>query len=498
MSSVVEHIDHGAHVLRYVEIDIHAVHESKHNPRRHFDEEKLKQLADNVAQIGILTPLTVRPMPTSTPTTPQYEIAAGHRRYRAAKLAKLSLVPCLVRAMSDQEFMELLNIENLQHEGLHPLDEAQGYADLMAKPYHMKVEMIAEKVGRSVKYVYDRIKLLALTKPARDLFWSGMIEAGHAILLARLTPTEQAKVIGDKVNDYGQGGLFVPEERLFMPDEEQGDDPHVKAVSVRELQAWIDEHIRFTGRNVDPMLFPDTAAQVTNATEMKRKVIEITHDYLAKDDVRHADKAKVYGERAWARADGQDDSQVCDCAVLGVIASGPGRGQAFDVCIRKDKCLVHWGKQIRAREKRAKEVAKTGRSSVADAKAVKQRELERQKEEQRKQKRDHWEKVTTKIQAAVLARVQTLPAKSEGFLGDLLVKAINNQFSWRNQKMTAVSRGKTAEDLVRYLGALVLANNVCDYDAHEQFPPIARAIGVDLSPFINLQTSAVKKKEKGK
>lgn len=85
----------------FVEVDIHAVGESKHNPRRHFDEAQLKELAESIGQVGILSPLVVRPDPHSTPKSLAYEIAAGHRRYRAAKLAKLTLLPCLVREMSE-------------------------------------------------------------------------------------------------------------------------------------------------------------------------------------------------------------------------------------------------------------------------------------------------------------------------------------------------------------------------------------------------------------
>jgi ParB/RepB/Spo0J family partition protein len=469
-------------MMKLIEIDIKAVHESTHNPRRHFDAEKLRQLAANIAQVGILTPLTVRPAADSTPTAPSYEIGAGHRRYRAAKLAQLALVPCLVREMTDQAFMELLNIENLQHEGLHPLDEAKGYADLMAAPYKMKVETVAEKVGRSVKYIYDRIKLLALTKPARDLFWSGMIDAGHAILLARLTPTEQAKVIGMEKQEYADGGLFKPEHRLFLPDEDQGDEPHVKAVSVRELQAYIDEHVRFTGQHVDPMLFPETVAQITNATEMKRKIIEITHEYLAQDDVRHADKAKVYGERAWTRADGEEDSTVCDFAVLGVIASGPGRGQAFALCVRKDKCLVHWGTEIRAREKRAKdrEQGNTAAVSKADRSADAARTRQNDDYERLKRKRAEWEKCAPTVLKAIDATLPSLSVKATGPLGDLLVKAFSD---WGRAK-TSIPRGKTADDLVRHLAGLALCRVATDYDAFEKFPKLAKHLGVDLTKIL--------------
>jgi len=454
-------------------IPLEQLHESKHNPRRHFDGPAMEELVASIRELGILTPLLVRPNKNG------FEIAAGHRRYRAAKVAALATVPCLVREMTDLQFMEILNIENLQREDVHPLDEAGGYEALMAAPYKMKVEVLAQKVGKSVKYVYDRIKLLALTKPARDLFWSGRIDAGHAILLARLTPVEQARVIGNGNKDvqYSDGGLFQSCRGLY--DDEGGyDDSQVKAVSVRELQAWIDRHIRFTGKHVDPMLFPETVAQITNATEMKRKIIEITHEYLADDDVRQADKAKVYGERAWTRADGQEDSKVCDYAVLGVIASGPGRGQAFDVCVRKDKCLVHWGKEIRAREKRVKEreSGNTAAVSKADTAAANDRQRRNDEYERLQRKRKDWEKCTPAVLKAIDARLPSLSAKATGPLGDLLLKAFAD---WGRAK-TSVPRGKTAEDLVRHLAGLYLCRVANDYDAFEKFPKLAKYLGVDL------------------
>ncbi len=487
MSSVVEQGNHGKPNSQEIPIDY--LHESKHNPRRHFDGAAMIDLIASIQQIGIIAPLIVRPNQKG------YEIAAGHRRYRAAKEAKLETVPCRILELTDQQFMEILTIENLQREDVHPLDEAKGYEALMAAPYKMRAEAIAQKVGKSEKYIYDSRKLLDLTKEAQQFFWDGLIDKGHAILLARLTPSEQAKVIGTKGQQYGDGGLLHPCRGLY--DEEGGhDDSQLKACSVRELEDYIKRHIRFNAKQADQFLFPDTVAQVAEATQEKRKIIEITHEYIASDDVRSAGDSRVYGERAWKRADGQEDSKTCDRSVLGVIASGPGQGQAFKVCVNKERCLVHWGTEIRAREKRSKASGTAGSSSPADAKALRAEQAERARQEQEKAKRDHWEKMAPKIQAAVLEKIKTLPAISTGFLGDLLVKALTN---YQGMKMTKVPRGKSAEDLVRHLGAMVLVEEVEEFDAYQQFPPMARAIGVDLSPFVKLdvQTSAQKKKGKG-
>lgn len=460
--------------MRFETLEMGKVFESKHNPRRHFDEAALTELVLSIKQVGMLTPLLVRPRAKGG-----VEIAAGHRRYRAAKLAGFDTIPCLVREMDDQAFMEILTIDNLQRSDVHPLDEAKGYDALMAAPYRMDVQTIADKVGRSVTYVYDRIKLLSLTADAQAFFWDGKIEAGQAIVLARLTPTEQEKVIGTKAGHYLNGGLFQAEHDLY--DEKPGDEEPIKARSVAEVQAWIKRHVRFNAKQADTFLFPETVAQVTEATEDQRKIIEITHEYLANEDVRRASADRVYGERAWKRADGKEDSRECDRSVLGVIVSGSGQGEAFQVCISKDRCLVHWGAEVKAKQKKAQTQPNSPAAKAAEDKAVKARKAEQDQYARQQQRRDHWKQVSPKIEAAVLAKVKLLPVAADGVLGDLLIKAFSGI------KMTAVPRGKTAEDLLRHLGALVLVGEIRSWHAAEEFPKIAKALGVDLSGILKAE-----------
>lgn len=459
-------------------IPLAEVHESKHNPRKHFDGPALEQLADSIRKVGVLTPALVRPNGKG------YELAAGHRRYRASKLAALEQLPCLVRAMTDQEFLEVCTIENLQREDVHPLDEAAGYEALMAAPYKMPVEKIAERVGKSVKYIYDRVKLLALCKEARDLFWSGMIEAGHAILLARLSPTEQAKVIGSRANDYQDGGLLALEYRLFDSEEEE-EAAHktgrpVKAKSVRELEAWIKHHIRFNARQADAFLFPETVQQVGAASTAKRKIIEITHDYLVSDDVCQAGKDRIYGERAWKRADGREDSMVCDRAALGVIVCGPGQGQAFDVCVNKDKCLVHWGVEIKARQKRQKDLEKGGAAKAAGKKISHQEDWRLQHQREQKE-RERWHAAVPALRMALAERVKKAPVKVGSFLVKALVEEIR-QYRQSSGVMQMVPPGKTAEDLLRHLGWLYVSKRV-EY-GRGQGERVVTALGLDVKKFL--------------
>ena len=486
---------------RYCELEITALYESPHNPRRHFDDAKLKELADNIAEVGIMQPLIVRQDLVKAGTAPRYEIAAGHRRYRAAKMAKLSMVPCLVREMTDQQFMEFLNIENLQREDVHPLDEAKGYEVLMAAPYKMKVETIAAKVGKSIKYVYDSKKLLELTKAAQQLFWDGVIDKGHAILLARLTSAQQAAAIGTKDEAYADGGLLRLEQRLYDEDDDRAHLP-VKAVSVRELEDWIKRHIRFAAHAADPVLYPETVGQVTAAKKTNRKIIEITHEYLADDAVRHADEAKVYGERAWQRADGQEGSTTCDRSVLGVIASGPGQGQAFDVCVNKDRCLVHWGKEIRAREKRAKEKEK-GTAPTATTKKDSEA-AQRIKDEAA---RARWSRAKPAIWAAVATRVAALPVTPTGELLSIVLERVPS--STRKAAEKYFPCGKDPKRILQFLAFLRLYEEINnEYWAVRDFPARADRLMVDLKAILKerapepappaVHTSAPKTKGKKK
>ena len=180
----------------YQILPISSLRESKKNPRKHFDEDKLSDLAISIGQHGILTPLLARPCGADA-----FELAAGHRRFRAAKIAKLTDVPVVVREMTDPQFLEILTIENLQREDIHPLEEAEGFAGLLAQPGYTQAT-IAEKIGKSESYVAKRLALLNLSDAFQKAFYQGRINIGHAILLARLQPEDQAEL-----DSVGNGGL---------------------------------------------------------------------------------------------------------------------------------------------------------------------------------------------------------------------------------------------------------------------------------------------------
>jgi ParB family chromosome partitioning protein len=135
---------------------------------------------------GILTPLLVRP--AAEPGT--YQIAAGHRRYDAAKKLKLPTVPVQIREMDDREYMEVLHVENLQQEDVHPLDEAVSYKELLEKGTY-DIATLSAKIGKSETYLHQRLKLNDLSKEAQKLFAEEKIGFGHAVIHAKLDRRQQ-------------------------------------------------------------------------------------------------------------------------------------------------------------------------------------------------------------------------------------------------------------------------------------------------------------------
>lgn len=155
-------------------LPISQVEPGLNQPRKHFDDEALHDLADSIREHGIIQPLTVRRLASG-----YYQIIAGERRWRAAKLAGLAEVPVVIIEADDRKVMELGLIENLQREDLNPMEEAEGYEVLM-KEYGMTQEEVAQRMGKSRPAVANALRLLALPQGVRPLVEDGLLSAGHA------------------------------------------------------------------------------------------------------------------------------------------------------------------------------------------------------------------------------------------------------------------------------------------------------------------------------
>ncbi len=180
-------------------LPISQVESCSSQPRKHFDEASLVELAASIQEHGIIQPLTVRKLASG-----YYQIIAGERRWRAARLAGLSEVPVIVIEADDRKAAELAMIENLQREDLNPMEEAAGFQSLI-ETYHMTQEEAATRVGKSRSAVTNALRLLSLTPSVRKLVEEGKLSAGHARALLPLSPAVQESAAAAVVS----GGLSV-------------------------------------------------------------------------------------------------------------------------------------------------------------------------------------------------------------------------------------------------------------------------------------------------
>lgn len=458
--------------------DITLFRESSLNPRRTYDKKKLAELQLSMAKSGQLTPVTARVVDKKGVLT--YELASGHRRLRAAQALGLTTIKAIVRRMDDAEFIEVLNVDNLQREDVHPLEEAEGYKNWLTVD-GMNVEGIMAKTGKSESYVYDRLKLLALTKPAQKLFLEHRFTAGHAILLARLSPADQKRCLdlGEDRWDSQEGGMWQRhhghdpvgvEETLELNDDESGEQR--KPVSVRELQTWIDDHCRFEKPDAaTPHLFARTAENLAAVAAMpKPKLVEITRSYVLKDDVKDPNR-KVLTERSWCRADGQPEAdehddkptKTCDYSVMGLVVAGEGRGESFLVCINKKKCTVHYGAEIKERNKRERSKKSPGidldkepginkRAAAADARAA-------AKAATLVAEQDAWyaaaEKGRGAVLAAVVVAIKKVPTGGETDVAKYVLDMIQEGIWGIGNKVKAAAkllpRGRGGDAFLRHL-----------------------------------------------
>ena len=187
-------------------LPISQVESCSSQPRKSFDEASLAELADSIREHGIIQPLTVRKLATG-----YYQIIAGERRWRAARIAGLQEVPVIVIEADDRKAAELAMIENLQREDLNPMEEAAGFQSLI-ETYHMTQEEAAKQVGKSRSAVTNSLRLLSLTPAVRQLVEEGKLSAGHARALLPLSPAMQENA----ANAVVAGGLSVRQTEALV------------------------------------------------------------------------------------------------------------------------------------------------------------------------------------------------------------------------------------------------------------------------------------------
>jgi ParB/RepB/Spo0J family partition protein len=424
-------------------------------------------LSESVSTHGVLVPLLVVANGDAT-----YTVLDGHRRLKVARALRLERVPVRVVTASPTEAHEIALVANLQRQGLSPLDEAEGYRTLLAAG--QSVARVAARVGRPVRYVVDRLALLGLIGEARALVTDGTLTLGHAILLARVSPDVQKSLVGRK-GSRADTPLFRPETLLYDPDAPTAQADSVRAISVRELAAWIDQHVKVTPDTVDGELFPETARAVAQATERAERVVPITHDHFIQPEAR--DGQRVYGPRSWKRADGSKGHPTCARAVTGVFVVGFARGQTVRVCIEKKACKAHWAAEQKASQARSIESAK---ARTADDRYAKQRAADVAEREREAAARRRWETARPGLCRALGKHVRTLPAG----VGTPLAAILLDGRTLAPDLVRMVAPGDGAADVVRLAAFHALMDLTRRWDAVDRFPAIAKRLGFDVTKHV--------------
>ena len=340
----------------YRSVPITALAESATNPRKRFDAKSLEELAASFKTQGILAPLLVRELEES-----KYEVVAGARRLRAAKLAELEKLPVRVVKLTDAEAIEAQCVENLQREDIHPLEEALGFKSLLelGEPAYT-IAIIASRAGKSEAYVYGRIRLADLIPPVAEAFLKDQITIGHALLIAKLPASQQQEAFSAAFR-----GLWTSEgnSQVLIP--------------VRELAAWIESNIllqlasapfdkqdetlvpeagscancpKRTGFN--KLLFPDVRkdsctspdcfrakidACVKKTLETKPQLIQISAAWNSREGTPLGRNHYVELEIKKAKPNGASSKlspvqKPCDKMTEAVVMDGGKRGQVVKVC----------------------------------------------------------------------------------------------------------------------------------------------------------------------
>jgi len=362
-------------------VPLSALRPSETNPRQLPDPDSQKELVASVKTHGVLVPLLVRPSGDKG----HYEIVAGHRRFAAAKAAGLKVVSAEVRLLDDAKVLELQLIDNLQRADIHPLDEAAHLHRLLAIGY--QPEAVAQKIGKSLTYVWLRLQLTHLTPAARKLYLDGVLTIKHASLLARIQPEDQARVL----------------EYAVVEDWTGGGKRHAKtARSPRELASYINSRIylklaaapfdpkdaalvpeagactscpKRTGTT--PALFPDVqeAETCTDGACFTRKLDAHVAARVAAAKGSVVKLSRAYGTVApghvsrseWVEA----TPKSCPHTTTGIVTDADGYereklGQTLTVC-RTRSCRVHHGHRDESSRANAKAKAANAKARAEAA-----------------------------------------------------------------------------------------------------------------------------------
>lgn len=254
-------------------VDIDKVEPNKEQPRKNFDEDALLELSESIKQFGILQPLLVQDKDT------YYEIIAGERRWRAAKLAGLKKVPVIIKKLTDQEIVEISLIENIQRENLNPIEEAIAYKRLLTE-FNLKQDEVAERVSKSRTAVTNSMRLLKLNEKVQQMLVDEMLTTGHARALLGIEDQEEQYVIAQKIFDEKMSVRDIEKLVKKLQKEKSEKDKTVKQ------PVETNEQMQAIYHDLEEKMKTIFGTKVTiNSKDMKKGKIEI--EYYSSDELDH-------------------------------------------------------------------------------------------------------------------------------------------------------------------------------------------------------------------
>jgi len=249
-------------------VNITKVEPNREQPRKKFDEDALLELSESIKQFGVLQPLLVQQRDD------YYEIIAGERRWRAAKLAGIKEVPVIIKKLTEQEIMEISLIENIQREDLNPIEEAQAYKRLLTE-FNLKQDEVAERVSKSRTAVTNAMRLLKLNEKVQQMVIDEMLTTGHARALLGIEDQEKQYMVAQRIFD----------EKLSVRDTEklvknlQNEKPDVPTVTSK-----IDPKLDAIYRDLEEQMKVILGTKVfINPKDDKKGKLEI--EYYSQDEL---------------------------------------------------------------------------------------------------------------------------------------------------------------------------------------------------------------------
>ena len=249
-------------------VKITKVEPNREQPRKTFDEDTLQELADSIKQFGLLQPILVQDRKD------YFEIIAGERRWRAAKLAGLKEVPVIVKNYTEQEIMEISLIENIQREDLNPIEEAIAYKRLL-EDFHLKQDELAERVSKSRTTITNSMRLLRLCEYVQQMIIDGKLTTGHARALISIEDEEQQKQLAERIFD----------EKLSVREGEKIVKGILNPVEKKPEKEEIPQSIQYIYENLEKKLEEKFSRKVEINTKGKNGSGKIEIEFYSNDDL---------------------------------------------------------------------------------------------------------------------------------------------------------------------------------------------------------------------